>query len=117
MISRRTITRAAWTAPVVALATTAPAYATSSQPITCTPSAFKAPGEPSRKTYFVRFDCTRSDDPATVTIDGQPAVLHPSGWWVLTDQRDSSSPLPVAASWADGGSWVGVVKFLPGGAL
>jgi len=57
MITRRSITTAAWTAPVVALCVPVPAYAASAP--SCTPTAeCKRPGEGTNtKDYAVRTNC------------------------------------------------------------
>lgn len=99
MINRRTVVRgAAWTAPVLAVAAVAPAYAVSS-PLLCAPTAVcKDPGKGSHtKDYEIRTNCTSSngsiakvevrDDKRRVWVD---ATFQPgSGTWIARGFNDS----------------------------
>lgn len=97
MITRRTITAAAWTAPVIAACAPIPAFA-ASQPLVCTPTAeCKAPGEGSNtKDYVVRTNCSsggaiisvrvfddKRDEWIVATIDDT------TGGWVARGFNDS----------------------------
>jgi hypothetical protein len=95
--TRRTLVRgAAWTAPVIAVAAAAPAFA-ASQPITCAPTAeCKQPGEGSNtKDYVVRLNCTSTtpitkvevfDNKEKVWISASP---NGDGTWTAPGFNDS----------------------------
>ena len=110
--TRRTLTTGvAWAAPAIAIAATAPAYASSPAP-TCTPTGCKGPGATGDKwAYHLRLDCG-ADSPVTVTIDGEPAIFHDDRWTVC-DMGSSRSTRPVTVTFADGPSWSDAVFFPP----
>ena len=87
-INRRNIVKgAAWTVPVIAVATTAPAFAASA--LICNPTALcKGPGEgDNTKDYLIRANCT-STGGAIVKVevyDDKNAV-----WIIATDNGDGT---------------------------
>ena len=118
MISRRSALKtAAWSAPVITLATAAPAFASSPQPPQpplCKPKGCRVCSGWGKKriyTYQVRVDCGK-DKITSVLINGQVATKHYSqGYWFITSKIKYSS-LPVAITVHNNPTpWTGAVAF------
>lgn len=117
-VSRRTVTRAAWTTPIVAACAPVPAFA-ASQPLTCQPSArCKLPGDPQDKSYIVETNCSSSNGSITdVSVrdkfsDWIPATYE-NGAWVAPGFGDSRRDRLVRITDASGLSQTYTVSFPP----
>jgi len=118
--TRRSVVRgAAWTVPVVAVATAAPAFAASS--LVCTPTAeCKLPGEGSNtKDYAIRTGCVTGSPVATVEVyDNQAAVwiaatLQDDGTWLAPQFNDSRRSRSVRITDTAGSVDISIVDFAP----
>ena len=106
---------AAWTAPAVAVAAAAPAYATSTVPEapTCEVVGFKYPGQsraPKSWTYVAQLKCS-GGDPVAVIIGDKPATRLGDSWTAAF--RDSRAKRFVTVHGADTVLFAGVVTFPP----
>ena len=114
-MKRRTVVRgAAWTVPVVAVATTAPAFAVSKS---CRPYAeCKKPGssQDKDKTYIVNSACGAADNNIkSVTVDGKPTTLLSTGRFETEEFKDSRNFREVVIEFTDRASETYTVGFPP----
>lgn len=115
-ITRRGVIRgAAWTAPAIVLAASAPAFATSTDPVDPIPEldpvSCRRPGEgKNTKDYYVR---TRHRDEVvvlTVLIGGREAVAGNHGWEVL-GFKDSRIKRPVVITYTLAGDPATILRW------
>lgn len=119
-MERRTLLKtAAWSAPAVALAATAPSFATSEVPApepVCDVTAWRINhGHKPKKRqsgthhYFVIPSCTSTV--RAVWIAGKEATRHPSGVWVVPNLRGGVNQNVRVLT--DSGVWEKTVRFQP----
>lgn len=114
-LNRRTIVRgAAWSAPVIAVAAAAPAFAASQR---CRPYAeCKRPGasQENTKTYVIVTNCGGSDPfVASVTVDGEPTTFLSDGRFETAEFGDSRNFREVVITFTDGTTEKSTVPFPP----
>jgi hypothetical protein len=101
-INRRNLTKGvAWSVPVVAISTAAPAFAASQS---CKPFAeCKNPGAgQNSKTYIVNSNCGLSESTVTsVTVDGQPTTPLGNGRYETVNFNDSRNFRTVVVTFSD----------------
>lgn len=118
--SRRTIVRgAAWTVPVVAVATSAPAFAVSA--LVCSPTAeCKLPGAgQNTKDYTIRTNCASVGGTITsVEVRNKfeewvPAAPNADGTWTAAGFNDSRRDRLVRITDSSGQSTSSIISFPP----
>lgn len=121
MITRRTVIKtSAWSVPAVAIASAAPAFATSTQPLACVPMGCKYPGKSwgskCKHSYVIAsFNCNQKVkiDAVTFAKDKKSKVSGGSfknGSWVF-HSNSSDAKLWVRAYSKGKMIWEGEVKF------
>lgn len=117
-ITRRSVTAAAWTTPIVAMSAPAPAFA-ASQPLSCRPTArCKLPGDPQDKSYVIEANCSLSNGGIrSVEVQDRsgnwiPARLE-DGAWVAPGFGDSRRDRPVRITDMSGLQETYIVSFPP----
>lgn len=114
-MKRRSVVRgAAWTIPVIAVASAAPAYAASQS---CRPFAeCKKPGssQDKDKTYVVNSNCGATDNNiVSVTVDGQPTTPLSNGRFETVEFGNSRNFREVVITFTDRAAETYTVPFPP----